>query len=362
MYGFNYNRTFNRRADNRRGGDGFMIITLQKIDEFLADRKLKNIFNSENTVRTYRGQLVAWAEYSSENGFLDDSGSANRYLQHLAAIGRGSKTVKTTLYILKSFYDWLGGDQNPFSDLAAEYRVSKKETAAKKLERDHRVYSADDVGRLLNHARGKIGNQSGIDYYLAYRNWFMIYLLSEYGMRISGLMGVNVNHIKFETRCMTIYDSKNQTPYPVPLKTSLTAVRSYLAVRGRIMGEIPNVKKALFLSHTGKRLSDTSARRAINDLAAEIGLYDAGRSTHQLRHYRATRYFADGMPLDLISIVMGVSVPVLKSTYLHLTETDTVKQYETWLDHAKTGHFVCPRCGYGDNEKVQDRPVLRVIE
>jgi len=339
-----------------------MIITLKKIEEFLTDRKTKNIFNSENTMRTYRGRLTSWHTFCCEPG-ADNTDTANKYLSCLAA-AHGSKTVKTTLYVLKSFYDWLDVEENPFTGIAGQYRVSKKETASKRLDRDHRVYSESDVKRLLDHAQAKIGNLSGIDYYLAYRNWFMILMMSEYGMRISGLVGVNVNHIKFETRCMTIYDSKNGEPYPVPLKSHLTAVRSYCAVRSRIMGGIPNVKKALFLSKTGKRLSDTSARRAINDLAAEIGLYDAGRSTHQLRHYRATRYFSDGMPMDLISIVMGVSVQVLKSTYLHLTESDTVKQYEAWLDRVSSGGFVCPKCGYGghDIEKPMDKPALKLVK
>lgn len=340
-----------------------MNITLKNIDEFLTSKQLNNVFNSHNTVRSYRARLVSWHAFSATAG-VDDIDTANLYLRSLVD-AHGSKTVKSTLYVLKSFYSWLGGPENPFDQLSGQYRVNKKEAAIKKLDRDHRVYSRDEVDKLLVHAQGKLNptNQSETDYYLAYRNWFIIFLLSEYGMRISGLVGVNVNHVKFETRCMTIYDSKNGEPYPVPLKSNLAAMRSYLAVRSRIIGAFPKASKALFLSKTGKRLSDTSARRAINDLAAEIGLYDAGRSTHQLRHYRATRYFNDGMALDLISIVMGVSVQVLKSTYLHLTESDTVKQYETWLDNPNRHGFTCPECGYSNIEQKidYDKPNLRVV-
>ena len=339
-----------------------MNITLKNIEEFLHNKQLNNVFNSANTVRAYRSRLMAWHAFS---GGIDDVDMANNYLQSLVA-AYGSKTVKSTLYILKSFYGWLGGPENPFDHLSGQYRISKKEAAIKKLDRDHRVYSRDEVDKLIAHAYGKIvylDSIHEIDYYLVYRNWFIIFLLSEYGMRISGLMGANINHVDMVARYMTIYDSKNGEPYPVPLKSNLTAMRSYMAVRSRTMGALPGSKKALFLSKTGKRLSDTSARRAINDLAAEIGLYDAGRSTHQLRHYRATRYFSDGMALDLISIVMGVSVQVLKSTYLHLTEADTVKQYETWLDNPNRHGFICPECGYSNREQKidYDKPNLRVV-
>ena len=339
-----------------------MKITIKNIEEFLSNKQLNNVFNSPNTVRSYRARLMSWHAFS---GGIDNIDMANKYLQSLVT-AHGSKTVKITLYILKSFYDWLGAPENPFKNISNQYRVSKKEAATKKLDRDHRVYSRNEIDKLISHAYGKIvylDSKYAIDYYLAYRNWFMIFLLSEYGMRISGLVGVNVNHVKFETRCMTIYDSKNGEPYPVPLKSNLAALRSYLAVRTRIMGALPGSKKALLLSKTGKRLSDTSARRAINELAAEIGLYDAGRSTHQLRHYRATRYFNDGMPLDLISIIMGVSVQVLKSTYLHLTEADTVRQYENWLDNPNGHGFICPACGYSNREQKidYDKPNLRLV-
>lgn len=342
------------------------MITSNNIKAFLDNKRLNNVFNSENTVRTYKARLSAWEVFC---GGADDIDTASRYLNHLASM-HGSKTVKTTLYVLKSFYDWLGmtDHENPFEELSRQYRVSKKESAIKKLDRDQRVYTSAEVSLLLAMSREKIqecDHHNKIDYYLAYRNWFMIFLLSEYGMRISGLVGIDTNHIDIDSRYMTVYDSKNGKPYPVPLKTNISSMRTYLAIRSSKMTDICGDEKALFLSKTGKRLSDTSARRAINEIAAEAGLYDAGRSTHQLRHYRATKYFNNGMPLDLISIVMGVSVGVLKSTYLHLTEADTVKQYEVWLDRKK-GRSSCPRCGFtaGDENRQKtgyDKPDLKSV-
>jgi len=343
------------------------VITPEKVETFLKDNQLNNVFTSPNTVRAYRSKLSAWTAFSVGTGNADDLCLAEKYLEHLTE-SHGSKTVKSTLYVLKSFYDWVKSEQNPFEYLSEHYRINKRETALKKLDRDQKVYSQSDVARLLAHARGeiqKLGHQNTIDYYLAYRNWFMVFVLSEYGMRISGLVGIDTEHILTESRYMTIYDSKNGSPYPVPLKSNLSALRSYLAVRSGLMNDTTGENRALLLSKNGKRLSDTSARRAINVLASGAGLYDAGRSTHQLRHYRATKYYTDGMPLDLISAVMGVSVQVLKTTYLHLTEHDTVKQYETWLDRVKAG-YVCPRCGFAEGNANQqktdyDKPNLRSV-
>ena len=345
------------------------MITKNSIEAYLKDKRLNNIINSDNTMRSYRTRLVAWCNYC--NG-QDAYEAAEKYLKVLTA-SYSSVQVKNTLYILKSFYDWQDDNQNPFEPLVKKYRVNKKESHIKKIERDSKVLSASEIAGLKIHSE-KIYQDINFHedptvYYLAYRNWFIIMLMSEYGMRIGGLVGVNADDIDLSRRCMTIYDSKNGKPYPIPIKSRISLLRSYLNVRSRFLKDISgadddnnNNIKALLLSKTGKRLSDTAARRAINHLAADIDLYDAGRSTHQLRHYRATQYYKDNMPLDLISTVMGVSVPVLKRTYLHLTDDDTVRQYEDWLKISKSG-FVCPRCGYpGVEEEVVEKVKLQLVK
>jgi len=336
------------------------MINHTTIEAFLKERRLNNIINSDNTVRSYRFKLIAWHDFCK--GINDDM--AESYLFKLTA-SYSSVQVKNTLYVLKSFYDWQDDGSNPFKSLSKKYRVNKKENYTKKIERDARVLSGKEVSRLLAHAESIFTSinitQDPMAYYLAYRNWFIVSIMSQYGMRISGLVGININDIDLQRRYMTIYDSKNGEPYPIPIKTMLSSVSAYLNIRNMLMKDISGDETALLLSKSGKRLSDTAARRAVNRLAKDIDLYDSGRSTHQLRHYRATQYYKDNMPLDLISTVMGVSVPVLKKTYLHLTDDDTVRQYEDWIKGARGG-FVCPRCGYSGKDEVVEMVKLEIVK
>lgn len=339
------------------------MITNVNIETYLKNKRLNNIINSDNTMRSYRTRLMAWCNYCDGN---DTYEAAEKYLKALTA-SYSSVQVKNTLYVLKSFYDWQENDHNPFEPLAKKYRINKKESYVKKIERDSRVLKAPEIAGLKIYSEKVFSDinayEDPLGYYLAYRNWFIIMLMSEYGMRISGLCGVDINDIKFQSRYMTILDSKNGEPYPIPIKTRIPLLRSYLNVRHRFLNDISgdDSTKALLLSKTGKRLSDTGARRAVNKLAKRINLYDAGRSTHQLRHYRATQYCKNNMPLDLISVIMGVSVPVLKRTYLHLTDDDTVCQYEDWLKASKNG-FMCPRCGYSGEEKIVEKVGLKLVK
>jgi len=338
------------------------MITHSNIKAFLKDKRLNNIINSDNTMRSYETRLMAWHRFCNGD---DTNEFAQKYFEKILSKSYSSIQVQNTLYVLKSFYDWQNNGGNPFESIAKKYHVNKKESHIKKTERDSRVLTASEITQLISYAESifcKINSkEDSIGYYLAYRNWFIINMMAEYGMRISGLIGVDIDDIDFPRRCMTIWDSKNGTPYPVPIKTKMSLLASYCNVRHSKMKDISGNEKALLLSKTGKRLSDTSARRAINRLATEIGIYDSGRSTHQLRHYRATQYCKDNMPLDLISTIMGLSVPVLKKTYLHLTDDDTIRQYEGWLDSAKAKDgFVCPKCGYSDKEIIE-RTELRIV-
>ncbi len=319
------------------------------IEAYIKYKLLNNMINSNNTTRAYRSKLLAWFRFIKLSPVLDVYDDADKYLNVLAA-RHDTAGVKSTLHVLKNFYDWLEIDPNPFSKLVKNYQIKKSEVGEKRLARDNKVLNKTEVFKMTSYARSlymSINSQvDPVGYYLAYRNWFMIEMLSEYGMRINGLMGVDINHIDFDNRTMLIMDSKNGLPYPVPIKNRITIVKEYLIIRSGCMNP-DQYQSALLLSKSGRRLSDTSARRAINEIALKVGIYRPDRSTHQMRHYRATEYYKNGMDTELISQIMGVSVPVLKKTYLHITDKDTVRQYENWLDCFGSG-FLCHRCGYGD--------------
>jgi len=332
----------------------------QDIAHYLHEKDANNVTNSANTTRSYRTKLMAFLEFS--HGLADNS-VALSYRDTLSC-SRDSDQVKQILYVLSDFFRSLGGC-NPFYELSRAYRTSKKESSIKRAERDERVLSSHDVDRMLMRARQFTVGHTGVDYYVAYRNFFMIQMMAKYGMRVTGLVGIDLDHIDTGNRKLIIRSSKNQVPYPVPIVDSMSDIRGYLNIRNQQMSTHTVDHDALLLSKTGRRLSDTSARRAINAVSESLGLYEPQRSTHQLRHYRATRYYKRGMATQLISSIMGMSEQTLRTTYLHLTDQDTVDEYEAWSRDRKRDGVVCPRCGYDgtgeDVDRVSRKPELRVV-
>jgi len=340
------------------------------IERYLHEKAVNNITNSDNTTRSYRTKLSQFLEFS---GGVLSADTARSYRDKLSG-SRDSDQVKAYLYVLSNFFQFLGGSSggpNPFYDLSRAYRHDKREASLKKAKRDDRVLTDDDVAALVRRASSMSHGFSGVEYYLAYRNWFMIKMLSDFGMRIDALVSIDLEHIDQKQRKCQIVASKNQVPYPIPIGDVIYHIQAYLNVRSMYMSQHIVDSEALFLSRSGRRLSAESARKAINVITESVGLYERQRSTHQLRHYRATRYYRDGMAPQLISTIMGMSETTLRTTYLHLTDNDTIKEYEEWVQNRKVagdGH-VCPRCGYregdsGEEEEKQStghRPALTVV-
>lgn len=348
------------------GSKSMKIFSKADIDAYLHENSANNVTSSPHTTRGYRGILTKYLEFGA--GVIDDD-IARSYRDVLTGT-YDTIQVKRYLYILSGFFQSLSGagTDNPFYELSRAYRKDKREVASKKIRRDEKVLSEIDVKKMVNRAEEMCGGTSGVSHYVAYRNYFMVKTLAQFGMRIEGLVGILTGHIDQALHKMTVYASKNKIPYPVPLIDYMDDIRSYLNVRARFMSDCVrgdhvkgNQDPALFLSQYGRQLSVTGARNAVNEISKSVGLYEPNRSTHQLRHYRATRYYRDGMAPQLISAIMGMSEATLRSTYLHLTDQDTVREYEVWAaNRTAVSAVVCPRCGYNgdvDEGKHMEREV-----
>jgi len=334
---------------------------IDRIEDYLHFKRVNNLHNSDNTTRSYRFHLMQWHAFAQDNQVPDERSInesvlitvATKYRDHIVK-SKDSGQVKIIMHILRDYISFLGCSQNPFEKLVKDFRVNTKEKQLKKMRRDELVLTEFEIEAFMKQAEKETYFKSDNDYYLSYRNWLMIKMLSNYGMRIKALVSIKIDNINFQKRRIIVYSSKNKIPYPLPIINMIDDIRHYVAyVRQPFVESNDEISSDyLFLSKSGKRISATSARRAINKIAEQAGLYEPQRSTHQIRHFRATQYIKDGMEIDLVSQIMGVSVQVLRETYLHMTHDDTIRQYETWLNHSKI-EPVCPKCGFDQRHKTE---------
>lgn len=138
-----------------------------------------------------------------------------------------------------------------------------------------------------------------------YRDYCMITFFLNCGMRLSELVGIDVNdYISTKEGGEQIHrikvlgkGSKERIIYLNP--ACVSAYENYLSVR-------PDVKeKALFLSMRYKRISNRRVEQIIEEKLKLSGLSGMGFSVHKLRHTAATLMYQNGVDVRALKEVLG---------------------------------------------------------
>ena len=147
--------------------------------------------------------------------------------------------------------------------------------------------SVEESKRLLSSADGK--NKE--------RDYCIITLFLNCGMRLSELVGLNLSSVK-SNNSMTVTGKGNKERTVYLNDACISALNAYLAVRPHD-GVID--KDALFLSARLRRISPKTVQHIIKTDLEKAGLGGAGYSTHKLRHTAATLMYQTGQ-VDILTI------------------------------------------------------------
>lgn len=145
--------------------------------------------------------------------------------------------------------------------------------------------------KLLNSVDGKFKE----------RDYCILTLFLNCGLRLSELIGINISHIKDDNTLVVLgKGNKERTVYLND--ACLRAIQSYLTVRP-VDGVID--RDALFISTRKTRISRQSVQKIVENALKKSGLDGLGFSTHKLRHTAATLMYQHGNvdPIQLKEIL-----------------------------------------------------------
>ncbi|MFD3510213.1 site-specific tyrosine recombinase XerD [Nocardia sp. NPDC058666] len=161
----------------------------------------------------------------------------------------------------------------------------------------------DQVLQLLEAAGGEAAGSDGGPRGL--RDRALLELLYSTGARISEMVGLDVDDIDAEQRCVVLH-GKGGKQRLVPIgRPALAAVDAYL-VRGRpvLAANGKGCGGALFLNVRGGRLSRQSAWQVLQTAAERAGI-GATVSPHTLRHSFATHLLDGGADVRVVQELLG---------------------------------------------------------
>lgn len=282
-------------------------------------RYLKNERNaSELTIKSYREDLTILNGY-----FIESMGRSPKpgnitpldlrgYVAALHEAGYAPTSISRRLASLRSFFKFAQREGLADSNPAKPLRNPRKQ---RKLPH---FLTNDEIGKLLSAP--KKTEMMGL------RDAAMLETLYSAGLRVSELVGINLNDLDLEDGLVRVR-GKGKKERLAPLGSyAVKAINSWL--RRRTPHDSENVKAgAVFLNKFGKRLTTRSVGRMLEKYLKETGL-DLRTSPHTLRHSFATHLLNGGADIRSVQELLGHKSLVTTQIYTHVSTAGLKQAYE----------------------------------
>ena len=172
-----------------------------------------------------------------------------------------------------------------------------------------RFLSLNESMRLLNAS----DNSESV------RNYCIITLFLNCGMRLSELVGINVSDVDFYENRMRVLGKGRKERMVYLNNACVESINNYLAVRNE--NHKADSEPALFISNRGTRISKRRVQQIVEETLKLAGLDGKGLSTHKLRHTAATLMYQYG-DADVLTLkeLLGHSSTATTEIYTHLND------------------------------------------
>ncbi|HMF38262.1 MAG TPA: tyrosine recombinase XerC [Isosphaeraceae bacterium] len=284
------------------------------ISSFLADLRAERQASS-HTLRSYHDDMEIFSRYLEENQnegsdpTIADPARLRRYSAWLNGQGYAASTIARRLASLRSFYRYLRRQGAVTTDPTSGLRNPKQP------QRLPRLLRIDDVIRLLDAIP--------VHTALGVRDRAMLETLYGGGLRVSELVGLNLDDIDFESDLVRVRGKGRRERLGPIGPMALRWINYYLPSRQpESAGE-----QAVFLNRYGTRLTTRSVGRLLEDHLARAGLTSAA-SPHTLRHSFATHLLDRGADLRSVQELLGHRNLATTQIYIHVTRDRLLHIYQ----------------------------------
>lgn len=232
---------------------------------------------------------------------LDDIYAFLAYANKLRDNNANSRARKVSS--LKSYFNYLSTKAG-----ILETNVTKELESPKLPSRLPVYLTLDESKRLL----------SSVDGEFKVRDYCIILLFLNCGMRLSELVGINIDDINGDRLTVIGKGNKQRTVYLNP--SCIEAINDYLKIR-----PTDNVKdrKALFLSKQKNRISNNMVYKMVQKNLLRAGLDPEKYSPHKLRHTAATLMYKYGdVDVRALQEILGHEQLSTTQIYTHVDEDE----------------------------------------
>ena len=247
---------------------------------------------SVNTLSSYLRDITQFQTWLLEKGAMDlrkvKKETISSYLQHMSQIGKSPATITRCTASIKSFYGFM---------LQSGYMKSNpaKSVAAVKVERKYpEILSSKEVELFLEQP--KCVDEKG------FRDHAMLELLYATGIRVSELIGLNVDDVNLTVGFIRCCSKDKERIIPL-YQGAIRALQDYVRdIRPRIVAS--DAEDALFVNMSGERMSRQGFWKIIKHYQEKAEI-EKDITPHTLRHSFAVHLLQNGADLRSIQEMLG---------------------------------------------------------
>ena len=269
---------------------GSMRGEVDRFEQYLREVKQA----SENTVQSYRRDLMQMITYLEEKGIREAAKvtktSLHGYILHMEEQGKAATTISRMMAAIKAFFNYECMQarirRNPAESLHAP-KVEKKAPV---------ILSVDQVSALLAQPSGQTPKEI--------RDKAMLALLYATGIRVSELIGIQMEDINMNIGFLVCRDGERERTIPFG-RSAKAALEEYLE---HARNELLRGKGSdyFFVNCTGGAMSRQGLSKIIKYYGEKAGI-EEDITPHTLRHSFAAHLIARGADMRAVQTILGHS-------------------------------------------------------
>ena len=286
---------------------------------------------SERTVKEYGDDLRAWCAFLgwSVEDFDPrelDSEDVKTWMMHMLDLGQSPRSVKRRLSAVKSLYRFLLSLGLVKVNITRTVIVPKVDKPLPMFFRESEMEAFKEQNKVPNYAEG----MDKVEWLEAMRDYLVVELLYQTGMRRAELAALNDNDVDVRGRQIRVF-GKRKKERIVPVGEQLASmVQEYLQLKRDILTE--NNGFGIFLVRKKKNgewvaLGATALYNIVRARMGEVSTLKK-HSPHVLRHTFATTMLNNGADIRTIQMLLGHSSLEATQVYTHTTFEQVKKVYD----------------------------------
>ena len=135
------------------------------------------------------------------------------------------------------------------------------------------------------------------------RDYLILTLFLNCGMRLSELVGINLGDIAADYSTVRVLGKRRKERFVYLNEPCRQALADYLELRKK--QESVKDGNALFISRQKRRISNSTVQKMVDLSFFKAGLSDKNYSTHKLRHTAATLMYQNGVDTRVLQEILG---------------------------------------------------------